>query len=204
MIYEIISKYHELSKVDKHHGFKSWEHCYNFFNANYKGIQEDKTLDHGCLNLAFYLASWGSKNITSISRNKSKSALNTGLTDDVRQYVIQLLEQAKEDGFSSIELTSGDIHKSLNLQNRMPSVCSAMVSLDGYNYEIIHDTPSGARACNYCLGFCEYFSWIQICVAVPMVPVSAVMTRVVLTADFVRSHTIFNADYIGHFMHMKL
>ena len=59
MIFEVISKYHELAKFDKHHRFKSWEHCYQFFSSNYKNIQDEKTFDQGCLHLAFYLASWG-------------------------------------------------------------------------------------------------------------------------------------------------
>lgn len=59
MIFEVISKYHELAKLDRHHRYKSWEHCYHFFSSNYKKIHDEKTFDHGCLHLAFYLASWG-------------------------------------------------------------------------------------------------------------------------------------------------
>ncbi len=59
MIYKILSKYHTLSVIDKHHRFKSWEHCNNFF-IKHKGNLEDESLfDYSCLMLAFYLASWG-------------------------------------------------------------------------------------------------------------------------------------------------
>jgi hypothetical protein len=59
LIYEIISKYHLLSVRDKHHRFRSWEHCNNFF-IKHKGILVDEDLfDYSCLQLAFYLASWG-------------------------------------------------------------------------------------------------------------------------------------------------
>ncbi|WP_312470321.1 hypothetical protein [Neobacillus sp.] len=332
MIYEVISKYHELSRIDKHHRFKSWEHCYHFFSTNYKSLNDEKTFDHGCLHLAFYLASWGmlrggafllqkdyriheffindvvkktyyhhfydhelqqsmnklsvegidklikettesyinnipqingedklisvtdtlaskillgvygnvpaydrylkgalklhginqqfneasllelvdfynvyrdefekchqlfSKDGTyytpmklidmyfwqvgflmvTVDENNSelvnikefastfsnyrcrqfnnlalimpKSIKNPGLTDKIREYIISRLKQAKEEGITSIDLKSGDIHKSLMLENRMPPVCNAMGSLGVYRIEIIHDTPSGASS----------------------------------------------------------
>ncbi|OXM82460.1 hypothetical protein [Paenibacillus rigui] len=71
---------------------------------------------------------------------------NDGLTGKIREHIIETLNQAKAHGGISIDLRSGDIHKKLNLANRMPSVCSAMVSLGGFEYEIINDTPSGASS----------------------------------------------------------
>lgn len=332
MIYEVISEYHKLSRIDKHHRFKSWEHCFQFFSTNYKSLNDEKIFDHGCLHLAFYLASWGMlrggafllqkdyrvheyflndvvkntkyfrhydhefqlsmnrdsvvgidslirettesyiSNISQINgentivsvtdtlaskillgvygnvpaydrylkdslklhgisqqfneasllelnnfynfykdefekshqlfsedetyytpmklidmyfwqvdflmdtvdENNSeilkikefastyannrireikigglvmpKSIKNPGLTDSIREYIISRLNQTKEDGITSIDFKSGDIHKSLKLESRMPAVCNAMVSLGVYRYEIIHDTPSGASS----------------------------------------------------------
>ncbi|MBC2579406.1 hypothetical protein [Clostridium sp. DJ247] len=59
MIYEIISKYHLLSVRDKHHRFKSWEHCNNFFIKHKGNLADENLFDYSCLHLAFYLASWG-------------------------------------------------------------------------------------------------------------------------------------------------
>lgn len=332
MIFEVTSKYHKLSMLDKHHRFKSWEHCFNFFYNNYKAIDDDTTIDHGCLHLAFYLASFGMlrggsfllqkdyriheyflkdvvrnpqyhkyfdsksqrsinkmsvegidtlinetsnayiKNISQIngqdktitvtdtlaskillgvygnvpaydrylrdglklhginqqfteaalielvdfynqnkedfeksqhsfkrdgtfyppmklidmyfwqvgyllenadegsdeikrikefainfsnnrknqliggSINMQRSVKNPGLTDKIREYIIGRLNQAKADGFTSIDLKSGENHKSLKLENRMPAVTNAMVSLGVFRFEIIHDTPSGASS----------------------------------------------------------
>ncbi|WP_040205936.1 hypothetical protein [Neobacillus jeddahensis] len=332
MIFEVISKYHEQSILDKHHRFKSWEHCNHFFRSNYKHLNDDKIFDHACLQLAFYLASWGMlrggafllqkdyriheyfindivrnpnyyhyfhneihyelsresikgigklikdtsdtyvENITQINgentkitvtdtlaskillgvfgnvpaydrylkealrlhgisqqfnessllelvdfynqnldefekchrmfsedginytpmklvdmyfwqvgylmdtvdqgrneimkinqfaievgRNKARNKIygsikghrtikHLGLTDMIRDYIIGKLNQAKEDGLKTIDLKSGDIHKILNLENRMPPVCNAMVSLGVFKYDIIHDTPSGASS----------------------------------------------------------
>jgi hypothetical protein len=66
-----------------------------------------------------------------------------GQTDQIRQYIRNRLINAKAQGNVHLELVSGDIHKAMNLSNRMPSVCQAMISVDGYVFEILHDTPSG-------------------------------------------------------------
>ncbi len=78
--------------------------------------------------------------------NMQRSIKNPGLTDKIRECIIGRLNQAKADGFTSIHLKSGDIHKSLKLDNRMPAVTNAMVSLGVFRFEIIHDTPSGASS----------------------------------------------------------
>lgn len=59
MICEILNEYYKLSKNDNNHRYKSWEHCYNFFKENYEKFDDDVISDYGCLNLGFYLASWG-------------------------------------------------------------------------------------------------------------------------------------------------
>lgn len=59
LIYEITSKYHLLVLSDKHHRFKSWEHCNNFFIKHKGNLEDDNLFDYSCLQLAFYLASWG-------------------------------------------------------------------------------------------------------------------------------------------------
>lgn len=79
--------------------------------------------------------------------NKCESIYkNTWITNMIREYIISRLNQAKESGFTTIDLKSGDIHKSLKLDNRMPPVCNAMVLLGVFRYEIIDDTPSGASS----------------------------------------------------------
>lgn len=51
-----------------HSRFKSWEHCKNIFNQAYNSLKDNlytpetipfEVLDNLCLNLGFYLASWG-------------------------------------------------------------------------------------------------------------------------------------------------
>ncbi|THE11873.1 hypothetical protein E1I69_13380 [Bacillus timonensis] len=332
MIYETLAKYHELSKNDKNHRFKSWEHCYSFFSQNYQNLKDEKVFDHACLHLAFYLASWGmlrgssfllqkdykvhsyflrnvvmnadtlpyfdtnspklldqtlvegidelirdtknayqdniyeingertiinvtdtlaskillgvygnvpaydryfkealamfgiriqfnqsglrelidfynhnieefeaskaifsndgidytpmklidmffwqvgfmrdnlDKNIDELKKITEFAAeykavekneymdnkiyqtitelkiMKKGLTDEIRRYIITILNKAHENGADYLDLRSGDIHKAMGLKDRLPSVCGAMESLGIYQYSIIKDTPSG-------------------------------------------------------------
>ncbi|MFI8577552.1 hypothetical protein ACIGEL_17715 [Rossellomorea aquimaris] len=59
MIKEIISTYHQETTQDPHHRFKSWEHCYRFFFRHHQHLENEDLADQSCLQLAFYLASWG-------------------------------------------------------------------------------------------------------------------------------------------------
>ena len=58
MVSKIIEKFYLLMKNDKNQRYKSREHCYLFFR-NHENIDSEKSKDLACLNLAFYLASWG-------------------------------------------------------------------------------------------------------------------------------------------------
>lgn len=49
----IVMGFYDNIKFDKNHRFKSWEHCYNYFNG------DSIEIDLACLHLSFYLASWG-------------------------------------------------------------------------------------------------------------------------------------------------
>ena len=48
-----ILEFHTQLEGDENHRYKSWEHCYKYFS------QEKTELDTACLQMAFYLASWG-------------------------------------------------------------------------------------------------------------------------------------------------
>ncbi|MFG6117914.1 hypothetical protein [Thalassobacillus sp. B23F22_16] len=325
IINEIVFTYHNKTKKDKHHRYKSWEHCYTYFHDNHRSLNEDGTLDKGSLHLAFYLASWGmlrggsillqkdylvhehflkqvvskrkyhkyfnleyklnlddsylegineliedtryayetyiaqtseeepyvrlSDTLTSkillgvygnvpaydryfkrglklhgikdnfehslgevvdfYTANKEafeecqrrysvdgtvytpmklidmyffqvglmlentstepekmdqlkafaesyaeakhepeveKLQRTAGETDRIRNYLVDYLKQAKEEGQTYVDLKSGDLHRMLELKNRMPSVCNAMTSIGAFTYEILHDTPSGASS----------------------------------------------------------
>ena len=48
-----ILKFHKQIESDSNHRYKSWEHCYTYFKGNKIDV------DTACLQLSFYLASWG-------------------------------------------------------------------------------------------------------------------------------------------------
>lgn len=48
-----ITDFHSGMQGDPHHRFRSWEHCYSFFQS------KPQDYDLASLHLAFYLASWG-------------------------------------------------------------------------------------------------------------------------------------------------
>lgn len=60
-----VESFIDLTRKDEHHRYRSWDHCYLFFQSLFRKtersnrrLEKDK-LDLACLNLAFYLASWG-------------------------------------------------------------------------------------------------------------------------------------------------
>lgn len=63
--------------------------------------------------------------------------------NEVYKYIEKLLQDAKANGLKCIELISGDIHKNLGLDQRMPTVCDAMYKLKKTNDIIIYSPPKG-------------------------------------------------------------
>lgn len=64
-------------------------------------------------------------------------------TAQIKDFIKQILNEAKETGCEYMDIVSGDIHKKMNLSNKMPSVCSAMYQLKKENDDILHTTESG-------------------------------------------------------------
>lgn len=57
-ISENIFKYYNETIKDENGRYKSWEHCHNYFIKHKHSVNEE-IIDTMCLQLAFYLASWG-------------------------------------------------------------------------------------------------------------------------------------------------
>ena len=52
--------FYELMRKNENARFKSWEHCYKSFKLAYKNNNlNNECIDYLCLQLSFYLASWG-------------------------------------------------------------------------------------------------------------------------------------------------
>ena len=69
-----------------------------------------------------------------------------GLHDSIREVVSEKLRDAKSRGDDFCVLISGDIHKEMKLENRMPAVCSVMKQLMGSKDQILHTTPKGVSS----------------------------------------------------------
>lgn len=83
-----------------------------------------------------------SKSITNNDEVTSERDKKTSV-DDIKVYINNILESARSKGKTECTIVSGDIHKQMNLKNKMPSVCSAMYKLKKYEDEILSTTPSG-------------------------------------------------------------
>lgn len=63
---------------------------------------------------------------------------------EVKLYIEDLFRKAKENGEKEITLISGQLHKELNLEHRLPTVCDAMRYYYNYIYdEILKSPPKG-------------------------------------------------------------
>ncbi|MBR5245794.1 MAG: hypothetical protein IKV25_00295 [Clostridia bacterium] len=63
--------------------------------------------------------------------------------EQIREYIRELKRQARASGKKSLILISGDVHKDLELKDRMPSVCNAMRQCMNLGDVVLHTTPSG-------------------------------------------------------------
>lgn len=77
-----------------------------------------------------------------LSERKKETEMKIG-TADVKNYIMNLKQEAAARGEGFIELISNDIHNALKLKNRMPIVCNAMKQCMIKNDIIVHQTASG-------------------------------------------------------------
>lgn len=74
-IEEKVKKFISLANGDPYHGNYSWDYCYLFFRdfRRLKPAEQEKQMELACLNLGFYLASWGMyRGSTFVSRKNYK------------------------------------------------------------------------------------------------------------------------------------
>lgn len=71
---------------------------------------------------------------------------NKNSTTDIRRYILNTLYQRQKQGDASCILVSGEIHKTMGLNNKMPSICSAIYQAMEPNDVVVHTTPSGKNS----------------------------------------------------------
>lgn len=64
-------------------------------------------------------------------------------TADIRNFIEQRKNEAKQDGKSSLTLRASEIHCAMGLRKRYPMVCNAMRQCMGPHDTFVHKTASG-------------------------------------------------------------
>lgn len=64
-------------------------------------------------------------------------------TQDIRDYIEELKNNAKTEGKATLVLKAGNIHREKHLKCAMPMVCNAMRQCMQEGDEVLHETPSG-------------------------------------------------------------
>lgn len=64
------------------------------------------------------------------------------LHESIRKHISESLERSKVRGETTCVLVSGDIHREMELENRMPAVCSVMYQLMGSDDRVLSETQS--------------------------------------------------------------
>lgn len=117
-----ILKFHAQLDGDDNHRYKSWEHCYQYF------IQEKTDIDTACLQMAFYLASWGmyrgssfllwkdylihKEVVEHLLKHKHLQKLNfTDTTENEIQEIFELISWVKNWYQNNIEFVNGEKKK---------------------------------------------------------------------------------------------
>ena len=85
-------------------------------------------------------AVWGSKAEPAVHTKSSEDKVGTA---DILHFILDTLSQHQQRGEQICTLVSGEIHKSMRLSNKMPSVCNAMYKAMEAGNVVLHTTPSG-------------------------------------------------------------
>lgn len=72
-----------------------------------------------------------------------EDAIRGQTADDIRKYIDELFQRAREQNKEYVDLLSGEIHRQLGMKNRMPGVCTIMFEKKMTGDEVLHTTPSG-------------------------------------------------------------
>ena len=125
-IEKTITNFHDLIMADRNHRYRSWEHCYLHFTSDDAGAN----IDLSCLQLSFYLASWGMYRgssfllwkdylihkdvVKELIRNKEIQKLKfLSVSDADLKRIIDLSEWIKEWYHSNITTVNGE-QKNIN------------------------------------------------------------------------------------------
>ena len=79
-----------------------------------------------------------------MENNQEKSSpINKISTGDIRNFINECKMVAKDNGYNTIVLVAGDIHRELKLKSAMPMVCNAMRQCMTAEDVVLYETASG-------------------------------------------------------------
>ena len=132
---EVIKRFAQPLIRDKNHRYKSWEHCYLAFSS------PEKNDDDLCLNLAFYLASWG--------MYRGSSGL---LWKDYRVHkpVLDVLRKHKD--LKNVIVSEVNIHNIIMLCNDIKNVYKNIEYKDSKHKEVRLVSPTDTLVSKIVLG----------------------------------------------------
>ncbi len=80
-------------------------------------------------------------------RKQEVTNMATGTADEIRAYVNRVyIEPARKSAKASVEVVSGEVHKDMGLENRMPAVCAALDAKKfGDEYRVIASKRVGPK-----------------------------------------------------------
>ena len=122
-IKEKVEKFLSLANGDPHHSNYSWDHCYLFFRKfrELESSEQKNQIDLACLNLAFYLASWGMYRGSTFVRWKDykiyKGVVETLLKPEFNDLWDPMYYDALLSGENEINENSYKIEKVFELKN---------------------------------------------------------------------------------------
>ena len=80
---------------------------------------------------------------TASEENAGEQTEEKTTTADIRDYIEQKKNQAKDAGEKTLVLRASEIHNALKLKKRYPMVCNAMRQCMGTADTVLHETASG-------------------------------------------------------------
>lgn len=145
-IHDNIQEYYR-GMANKHHRYRSWEHCYRYFHAP-KSKAAELNRDTAALHLGFYLASWGMYRGSSFLLQRSYTA-HSGVVEKILQPQFNSL-WTREFGVSDndADLIPNIIEAIEGIRNAYKSIAESRDATDTLITKVILGTFGCLPACD--------------------------------------------------------
>ncbi len=129
-----IGEFYGALQADENDRYKSWEHCYKVFGENQNNTNEE-IIDYLCLNLAFYLASWGMYRGSSFLLQKDYKVHKKAVLE-MQKTEYNSLRNATPDEL----VTEENLLKLFNLQGKLEEIYQEIKDSVSKSKTVVSDT----------------------------------------------------------------